>query len=153
MERIGRADMDIINVSVMGVRSVVLRLRHRDNPLRFTVYPMIHLAEASFYERVAARLAAADLVVMEGVQGPRTRLLTMTYRLAGGNSRLGLVVQPHDLVPDGVPVVRPDMTAEEWRDGWRQVHLHERALVWFLAPIFALSLRIFGTRRLLARVP
>jgi hypothetical protein len=40
--------MQIIEVSVIGVRSGVLRLTRPDTPLRFEIYPMVHIGEPAW---------------------------------------------------------------------------------------------------------
>jgi hypothetical protein len=145
--------MEIIDAGVMGVRCAVLRLIRRATPLRFTIYPMVHLGEAAYYTEVARRLAGHDLIVAEGIQGAsrQTRNMTRAYRWAGGTERLGLVTQEHSLYEVGVPLVLPDMTGKDLGERWRKIPLWERVLAGCAAPVFGLYLRLFGTRALLAR--
>lgn len=59
--------MQFIESSVVGVRSAVITLTRRDGPLRFVLFPMVHVAERSFYDAVAARIRRdCALVVAEG---------------------------------------------------------------------------------------
>jgi hypothetical protein len=160
--------MQIIEVSMIGVRSSVLSLTRRESPLRFTFYPMIHIGEAAFYAAVARRLRRCDLVVAEGVGGTRSgeakvktdRLtagrvgvsaLTASYELPARFGRSGLVKQDIDLAALGVPVRCPDMTDEEFTTGWNEVPLWQRALATTMAPLFGLHQMAFGTRRAMAR--
>jgi hypothetical protein len=62
--------MQIVEVTDFAVRSAVLRLTRPGTPLRFEVFPMIHVAEPAFYAAVADRLRRCDLIVAEGVGGP-----------------------------------------------------------------------------------
>lgn len=144
--------MDVVTVSPYGVRSVVLRLKHRDHPLRFTLYPMIHLAEQSFYDAVRERLVEHDLIVAEGILGDdsRVRMLTRAYRMAGGQRRLGLVEQTRAVVDVGVPVVWADMTLGEFRTRWRSLPWLERLVLWCYLPFLGGWLWLFGSRHLLA---
>lgn len=146
--------MQIIESTDMaGTRSAVHTLGRTSTPLRFVVFPMVHLAEASFYEQVTARLGGCDLVVAEGVTGDsvRMRALTASYRwLAGG--RFGLEAQAIDLDGIGVPVVNPDISARELGREWRRgVPRLTSAAVWFLVPVYTAGLRLFGTRRFIGR--
>lgn len=145
--------MDIIDVSDLGVRTAVVQLRRKGTPCRFTLYPMIHLGEPSFYQAVHARLARHDLIVEEGVAGPSRMadLLTSVYRSEALRARLGLQVQPRDLCDVGVPVVRPDMTGPEFEDRCRDIDLPERALLYTAVPTFGLFVRLFLTRAMLAQ--
>jgi hypothetical protein len=145
--------MEIIDVRGLGVRSAILRLRRKATPLRFTIYPMVHLGEPAFYAEIARRLRAHDLIIAEGLRGAdkTVRRLTGVYRRAGGSERLGLVVQPATMVEVGVPVVWADMTAEEFGRRWQKVPLSERVLLTGTAPVAGLFMRVLASREFLAR--
>jgi hypothetical protein len=144
--------MDIIDVSDLGVRTVVLELRRKGTPCRFTIYPMIHIGEASFYREVSARLATHDLIVAEGIIGPSraTSMLTKVYRSQPLLDRLGLQVQSYELYDVGVPIVVPDMTGPEFDRRWSGIGLPERAMWSVLAPATRLYLDAFASREMLA---
>jgi hypothetical protein len=59
--------VQIIGVTQFGVQSAVIRLRRKDTPLQFVVYPMVHMAKPTFYADVTNRLRNAQVVVVEGV--------------------------------------------------------------------------------------
>jgi hypothetical protein len=145
--------MQIIEVSDLGVRSAVIWLQRQETPMRFVLFPMLHLGAPSFYEEVTRRLRACDLVVAEGIRGQSlsSSALTATYGLFGNANRDGLVVQHIDYGSLGVPVVGPDMSASEFGAGWRRMPLMLRLWVWALVPMYALGMLFFGSRALLAR--
>jgi hypothetical protein len=145
--------MQIVEVSVTGVRSAVIMLRRQPTPLQFALFPMIHLGTPAFYEAVTERLAGCQLIVAEGVTGrsAAVRALTLAYRLPGRSRRLNLALQDIDYAALGVPVIRPDITAEQFQQRWRGVPLLQRAAVWCLIPPFAVAELLFGTRRFIAR--
>jgi hypothetical protein len=58
--------VQFVESSVIGVRSAVLTLARRTSPMRFVLFPMIHVGERSFYDEVARRLRRCSLVVAEG---------------------------------------------------------------------------------------
>lgn len=58
--------MQFIEASVVGVRSAVLTLACRESPMRFRLFPMVHVGERSFYDQVTARLARCAVIVAEG---------------------------------------------------------------------------------------
>ena len=58
--------MQFIESSVVGVRSAVITLACRSGPLRFVLFPMIHVGERSFYAQVTARLRECAIIVAEG---------------------------------------------------------------------------------------
>jgi hypothetical protein len=160
--------MQIIEVSVVGVRSAVLRLTRRDTPLRFEFYPMVHIGEPAFYAAVADRLRGCDLLVAEGVGRPATAdtsspasskgsrsaavaALTASYQLPAWFERSGLVEQhiPYDAL--GVPVRYPDMTDQQFAAGWQAVPWWQRALTVVASPLVGLDRLAFGSRQALAR--
>ena len=144
--------MQIIEVSAVGVRSAVITLSREPTPLRFFLFPMVHLGTPAFYQAVTARVGECDLVVAEGVGKTLiTRALTLAYRLPGRSRRLDLVVQRIDFASLGIPVIRPDITTEQFRKRWRAIPVLPRLAVWCLVPPFAVGLRLFGTRRFIGR--
>lgn len=58
--------MQYLESSVIGIRSAVITLKRRTTPLRFVLFPMVHVAEQVFYDQVATRAAECDLIVAEG---------------------------------------------------------------------------------------
>lgn len=58
--------MQFIESSVIGVRSAVLTLARRESPMRFMLFPMVHVGERSFYDQVTARLRNCAIIVAEG---------------------------------------------------------------------------------------
>ena len=145
--------MQLIEVSVTGVRSAVITMRRRETPLAFVLFPMLHLGTEAFYWQVGNRLSHCDLVVAEGISGRSVVVaaLTLAYRLPGRRRRLGLVKQNVDLAGLGVQVIRPDMTAADFKQGWRAVPTLQRTLVVCLAPVVAVGFWLIGTRRMLSR--
>jgi hypothetical protein len=83
--------MQIIEHSIVGTRSAVLRLKRPDTELQFLVFPMIHVASPQFFAAVAERLRRCDLLVVEGVAGRSslTWAITLTYRVMPANKRSG----------------------------------------------------------------
>lgn len=59
--------MQFIESSIVGVRSAVLTLARRKSPMRFVLFPMVHVAEQSFYDQVAERARSCAIIVAEGV--------------------------------------------------------------------------------------
>lgn len=80
----------------------------------FVVIPMLHIGRESFFREVHRRLRDCDVIVVEGVAGVRTRVITLAYRIAGRLRRGGLVTQSDSVRLTGLrgEVVRP---ARSWR--------------------------------------
>ncbi|WP_433043664.1 hypothetical protein [Dactylosporangium sp. CS-033363] len=102
--------MQITEVSVLGVRSAVVVLRHRRTPLRFVLVPTIHMGRPEYYRRIAARIGASQVIVAETYDGPSsTGLAYVTaMRLTRQRCAAGLVHQNIDYAALGVPTVWPD---------------------------------------------
>ncbi|MBC6456400.1 hypothetical protein [Actinomadura sp. HBU206391] len=146
--------MQLIEVTELaGVRSAVIVMKRRGSPMRFVLFPMLHVGEQHFYEAVAARVRSCQIVVTEGVIGDSSRAdaITRIYRWIRFSRRHDLVVQDVDYDALGVPSVRPDMTAAEFDRRWGEIPLRARLLIYFLVPLFALYLLMFSDRRFLAR--
>jgi hypothetical protein len=58
--------MQYLESSIIGVRSAVITLKRRTTPLRFVLFPMVHVAEPAFYSAVEAMAGKCDLIVAEG---------------------------------------------------------------------------------------
>ncbi|GAB2967790.1 hypothetical protein GCM10023080_033120 [Streptomyces pseudoechinosporeus] len=147
--------MQFIEVTELaGVRSAVIRFRKPGAGLEFLLFPMIHLGEADFYQEVTVRLRRrCDLVIAEGVGkgSVSADALVASYARLDGHERLGLVVQDIDFDTLGMPVVCPDMGGEEFEEGFRRLPLKERVMLAAMVPAVTAGMRLFGTRRYLAR--
>jgi hypothetical protein len=143
--------MEVVDAGLLGLRSAISQLVKRGTPLRFTIYPMIHLAEASFYAEISRRLRSHDLIVAEGISGEdksgHTALHSFRPAVA---ARLGLVLQTRELVEVGVPVLWPDMPGAEFGRRWRKLPLAERIIATTAGPVVGMYMRTFGTREQLA---
>lgn len=148
----GGAGMQIIEVTELGVRSAVIRMRRRETPLRFVLHPMIHMAKPGFYTAVTRRLEQADVVVVEGVGGGRRKrsvlasALMFSYTVMRFNRRAGLVEQEIDYKALGVPIVHPDVSLEEFEASWRRMPLIDRLGMWCVLPVVVVAHLFGGTR-------
>lgn len=140
--------MQIIESSNWGVRSARLTFRHPVTDQTVTLFPMIHVAEAAFYDRVFRDANAHDAVLVEGVDSPITKRVTRSYRWIG--ERIGLVVQPRHPASSGAVVVHADLSGEAFGKLWGDVPRWQRWLIAVVAPIMGLHLRWFGTREMIA---
>jgi hypothetical protein len=149
--------MQIIEVGPMGVRSAVITLQRRGSPLRFILFPMIHLGRPEFYTAVAAEARQCQLIVAEGSATKRRRLTLsgLAYRLLRRHRRSRLVVQNLREETLGPPVVRPDLSMAEIRRRLRGLplpaYLLSRLALGVVLPYVALSVLLFGAERFLTR--
>ncbi|MDN3351163.1 hypothetical protein [Actinomadura sp. DC4] len=58
--------MQFIESSIVGVRSAVLTLACRASPMRFMLFPMVHVGEPAFFRDVTVRLRDCAVIVAEG---------------------------------------------------------------------------------------
>ena len=105
--------MQLIEQTGFGVRSALLTLAKRGSATRFVLIPMLHLGSPAFYRAVRRRLEECDVVVVEGVAGRTTSVMTLAYRIGGRLRRGGLVDQGRGLDLTGLTgqIIRPDLTA------------------------------------------
>lgn len=144
--------MQLIDVSGYAVRSAVIRMRRRNTPLTFVLFPMVHVASPAFYAQVKNRLAECDLIVLEGITGKswRASLLLLSYRFAPLVRRNGLVEQTSaNVLPSGVPVLAPDMSASEAMDELRKLPRWMYWMLLLLAPVMGLVFALRGPRAFL----
>lgn len=143
--------MQIVEESIMGVRSAVITLSRRETPLRFQLYPMLHIGGRGFYREVTRRLRDCDLIVAEGAPDTvATRALTMSYRFTHRNKHLNVETQSEeslDLLSLQKRIVVPDISAGDFAKGWQRVPLHLRVTMMIAAPIYGIWLALFGKRR------
>jgi hypothetical protein len=146
--------MRIIDVTDGVVTSGVVTMRRRDTPLQFVLYPMMHVAQPSFYAEIHERLMGCELIVAEGIRGwsPQLSALTLAYRFAPRFRRRGLCEQNYaTLLPAGVPVINPDLTSAEFVTGLRRLPRWEYRLLLTAAPVFGLVFAVSGPRAFLTR--
>ncbi|HKF32083.1 MAG TPA: hypothetical protein VKB37_06885 [Jatrophihabitantaceae bacterium] len=146
--------MQIVEVSVVGVRSAALRVRRHGTPLWFTLFPMIHVAQPAFYEEVANRLRAVDMIVAEGIKGeaPSIGPISRLYEQFSRGPGPQIVVQDIDYESLGPPVLNPDLTGDELDRRLRQqVPLADRLLMRASLPVAGLAVRLMGPQLLMDR--
>ncbi len=94
--------MQYIEASVIGIRSAVITLKHRVTPLRFVLFPMVHVAEPEFFREVAELARTCALIVAEGAP---SRYAPLQEMMAGVRwDRLVDQLTALDLEALGVPV-------------------------------------------------
>jgi hypothetical protein len=143
--------MQFIEVNSLGVRSAVYRLARDGSHTQFLLFPMIHVAAPTFYKAVEQRLAACDVVLLEGVAARATQQLSHAYGLAGRIRGSGLVPQTSlNLAPLQDRLVASDVSAETFEAGWRTVPLRERLTLLVGVPLVTVAMAFTGPRRYLA---
>lgn len=149
--------MQIIEHSIIGTRSAVLRMRRRDLGLEFVIFPMLHVAAPEFYHEVTKRLKRCDLLVLEGVgatdgkqrsvQGSViTSALTLTYRVMPWLRRGRMVVDPIRYRSLGVPFICPDFTTADVAESFGRTPWKFRILLMLMVPV-GVVLNLFGAHR------
>lgn len=144
--------MQIIEVTGYAVRSAVITMRRTGTPLEFVIFPMLHVASPTFYSQVRLRLRECDLIVVEGIRGKSVGVsaLTLAYRFAPRRRRNGLQEQRDELVlPEGVPVVNPDVTAAEAIADLKTLPRWMYVLLMLVAPVMGLVFAVRGPRAFL----
>ena len=145
--------MQFVEASPFGVRSARLTLTSPTCAVRVTLFPMIHVADPSFYEETYLDAREHDMVLLEGVDSPIVKRITRSYRwLVGSRAMAGLIVQPKFVREGAKPeIIRADLTATEFAAAWSKVPIWQRAIIFVAAPAIGLHRRWFSTRRGLAK--
>jgi hypothetical protein len=144
--------MQIVERSMLGVRAARQVMQSPDKLVSVTLFPMIHIGQESFYRQVYADTAQHDIVLVEGVRSPITKLITSSYRWID-KAKLNLVVQPRH--PEGVSghpkIVHADLSTDEFHREWAKLPLWLKLLVGIIAPLIGIHRRLFATRESLAK--
>lgn len=108
--------MQITEVTGFGVRSAAITLRRDETAMKFALFPMFHFAAPTFYAEVRRRLRTCAVIVSEGVAGPtlQSNAMDFTNHYFPHGRQHGIVAQTDEIVlPEGIPVVRPDVPPVE----------------------------------------
>lgn len=108
--------MQITEVTGLAVRSAAITLRRQESPMEFRLFPMVHFAAPSFYAQVRRRPRGCALIVAEGVAKPaqQPKAVNLTNRFFPRSRQDRVVAQTDEAVlPEGVPVIRPDVSPAE----------------------------------------
>ena len=144
--------MQILEASMMGLRSARLQFRSHDSSATVTLFPIVHVGEERFYAEVYADALGHDVLMFEGQKAKVGRNFTRSYRWID-LKKLGLVLQPK--LPEGDSVgcrlVWADLEPDEFMREWRKVPWYWRAVFAVIAPLLGLHRRFFGSRERLAK--
>jgi len=142
--------VQFVEVNDFEVNAAIHELARASDSARIVLFPMVHVAEVSFYEDIAARAAECDAVIFEGIRSPIATVASWSYGLFA--SRLGLVSQsefPMSRIRG--KLVHGDIDSREFASGFAQLPLVAKLLVPVLLPAFAIHFLFTGDRSRLAR--
>lgn len=142
--------MQILESSAAGLRSSRMTFRGPGSPVTVTLYPMVHIGEAGFFEEAYREAFGHDVALIEGVGSPVTRHLGRSFRWLNFR-KLGLAQQPVSPPHDAAArIVKADLTPDEFHREWRKIPRSIRAGFYILAPLVGLYRRWFCTHADLA---
>ena len=144
--------MQLLESSDLGLRSARLTLASRLSPTQITLFPMVHVGEASFFQSVYDDAFSHDVAFVEGIKSPIVRRITRSYRWIEGSKGMGLTVQPSYPLRQNVHarIIQADLSEEEFANAWRQVPVWLRAFIFVTAPALGARHRWFASRETLA---
>ena len=145
--------MQFIENSIAGVRAAFLKFRSREAQCTYTLLPMIHIGEQSFYDEVLRELERHDLILYESADHSLAKGLTRDYDKVAASRRIKLVTQRAALT--GATQlqgkwVHLDASAEDLSNWWRALPLWQRILIRPVRWGVFFWLRHFGDRMTLA---
>jgi hypothetical protein len=145
--------MQILEGSVWSLRTVRFNLVSPGNKISITLFPMVHVGEAEFFEVVYADAFSHDIALVEGVDSPIVRRITRSYRWIAASRTLNLVVQPAypNQARCRAKIIPTDLSAEEFVGLWANIPIWLRIFVYIAALLMGLWVRWFGSRDALAR--
>jgi len=125
--------LKFIKTSKLKAKSYRITFNHSDSKMKFTLYPMVHLASMHFYEGVSKDLNRFDYILYEGVTWRKDGKGKTIYDWAAKN--LGLVTQRKFLkFPDSIAKINIDMPAPEFRERFLNLSIIYRILFRMLRP-------------------
>src|SRR5262245_20150859 len=144
--------MQFIEKNYFNVRSAVYNLKKDGAGLEFLLFPMLHVGSKEFYDEVSRRLAACDLILMEGVNSRKGNALTFSYSVVKKIRRLDFVTQRDGMKISGLrdKIINADMEGRAFDERWSALPLGLRAQLFLLVPFWVGYLFLFGTRERLA---
>jgi hypothetical protein len=112
---------------------------------------MLHVATPEFYREVERQLRECDLLVVEGIIGDTAvgDALMTTYKVIPANDDSGLVEDdiPYDDL--GVPFVTPDLTGDEFDEGFGELPWKTKLITWAAVPVVTVGQFFAGRRAML----
>lgn len=141
--------MQFLESSIVGLRTARHALAEPGRGTRISLYPMVHVGEPAFYQRVHAEALSHDVVLCEGVGGQTARRLTRAYRWANVG-RLGLTVQPPLTAASGARVIHADLETDEFERLWADAPFHTRLAFTLGSSGYGLWMSVAGSRARLA---
>lgn len=144
--------MQILESSLLGLRTAKMVFRSRVSPVSITLYPMVHIGDNRFYKECYDEAFSHDVALVEGVRSSVSRNLTRSYRWLNFE-KLNLVRQPKMPQQEAVTarIVKADLSTEEFHREWRKVPLLLRSVFLFAAPLYGVYRRLFSSRQSLAQ--
>jgi hypothetical protein len=144
--------MQFIEKNSFNVRSAIYHLTKEGSAIEFILFPMIHVGSKEFYDEVSQRLALCHLILAEGVDSKRVRLLTRSYRIVKKIKRMDLVTQ-HEGMKVSIfreKIMNTDIEGSAFDERWALLPLKLRAQLFLLTPVYVAYLFLFGTRETIA---
>ena len=144
--------MQFIEKNSFNVRSAIYRLKKDGSHLEYLIFPMIHIGSLEFYQEISRRLTSCDLILAEGLKSRKARLLTLSYRIVKHIRRMDLVTQQDGINVENfrTKLLNADMDGAAFDERWSSLPVVIRVQLFFIVPIFAVYLFLFGTRETIA---
>ncbi len=129
-----------------GAKSCRITYNHPDSRTKYTLYPMIHMASASFYKKISDDLNRFDFILYEGVTWRKNNKKHPMYDWAAKS--LGLVTQKDHLkMPKDIRSINIDMPSDEFREEFIKKPLFWKLPFILIRPLFWLIVKITGSKR------
>jgi hypothetical protein len=145
--------VQFLESSVIGLRSAIHELASPQHRVRIFLFPMVHIADPSFYDEVRSRLNRCDALLVEGVRSFRSRLLTLAYRIPARRHSLGIALQSDKLRHQDLTavIIHGDFDVDAFSTSWQKIPWVQRMALQLVAPIYGAAMYLFATRESLCR--
>ncbi len=139
--------MQIIESTPFGLRSAIWTLSSNKHAPKIHVFPMIHLADKSFFEQVEEKATNCDLILTEGVKSKLAPIIASAYSFAEKSKRLNLFVQPRIKSDKCINI---DISESNFDSSFAKIPFKTRLSLYTVAPLYGLCLRFFASRHYIA---
>lgn len=140
--------MQIIESSIFGVSAVKYTLKSPKYQTDIVIFPMIHIAEKEFYNKIHEKLNECAFFLFEGVPGIKTKLIAASYKLLKFRKDLNLVSQSDSLPLKryGNKGIHADFNQADNDRNWAILPFSQKLLFTIIAPLYGVFRFLTATR-------
>lgn len=144
--------MQFIEKNSFNVRSAIYTLSNSKSPVKFIIFPMIHVGSKQYYDEIRFRLNKCDYIVFESVKSVIIDYVTWSYKIIEKIKRFNLVTQKYlDIRPFNKKLIHGDISEKEFNESWFSIPILFKLKLLMTIPFYVIFLILFGTKEFITR--